>query len=39
MPQEVNNLPFDSLNKVVFKSGAEVIIGLAGGHIDFAVQQ
>jgi len=41
MPQflEVNNLPFDSLNKVVFKSGAEVITALAGGHIDFAAQQ
>jgi len=36
---EVNNLPFDSLNKVVFKSGAEVITALAGGHIDFAGQQ
>jgi tripartite-type tricarboxylate transporter receptor subunit TctC len=36
---EVNNLPFDSLNKVVFKSGAEVITALAGGHIDFAAQQ
>ena len=41
MPQflEVNNLPFDSLNKVVFKSGAEVVTALAGGHIDFAAQQ
>jgi tripartite-type tricarboxylate transporter receptor subunit TctC len=36
---EVNNLPFDSLNKVVFKSGAEVVTALAGGHIDFAAQQ
>ncbi len=41
MPQflEVNNLPFDSLNQVVFKSGAEVVTALAGGHIDFAAQQ
>ncbi len=41
MPQflEISNLPFDSLNKVVFKSGAEVITALAGGHIDFAAQQ
>jgi tripartite-type tricarboxylate transporter receptor subunit TctC len=41
MPQflEVNHLPFDSLNKVVFKSGAEVVTALAGGHIDFAAQQ
>ncbi len=41
MPQflEVNNLPFDSLNRVVFKSGAEVVTALAGGHIDLAAQQ
>jgi tripartite-type tricarboxylate transporter receptor subunit TctC len=41
MPQflEINDIPFDSLNKVVFKSGAEVITALAGGHIDFAAQQ
>jgi tripartite-type tricarboxylate transporter receptor subunit TctC len=41
MPQflEANHLPFDSLNKVVFKSGAEVVTALAGGHIDFAAQQ
>lgn len=41
MPQflEVNNLPFDSLNRVVFKSGAEVVTALAGGHIDLATQQ
>jgi tripartite-type tricarboxylate transporter receptor subunit TctC len=41
MPQflEENNLPIDSLNRVVFKSGAEVVTALAGGHIDFAAQQ
>ena len=36
---EVNNLPFDSPNRVVFKSGAEGVTALAGGHIDFAAQQ
>jgi len=41
MPQflEQNNLPFDSLHRVVFKSGAEVVTALAGGHIDLAAQQ
>lgn len=36
---DVNKLSIDSVNRVVFKSGAEVITALAGGHIDFASQQ
>lgn len=35
---EVNNLPFDIINPVVFKSGAEVTTALVGGHIDLAAQ-
>lgn len=36
---EVNNFSVDIINPVVFKSGAEVITALAGGHIDLAAQQ
>lgn len=36
---EANKLPLDSLNKVIFKSGGEVVTNLAGGHIDFVGQQ
>jgi tripartite-type tricarboxylate transporter receptor subunit TctC len=36
---EANQLPLESMNKVVFKSGGEVMTALAGGHIDFAGQQ
>jgi len=36
---EVNNFPPDIISSVVFKSGAEVITALAGGHIDIAAQQ
>jgi tripartite-type tricarboxylate transporter receptor subunit TctC len=36
---DANQLSLDSMNKVVFKSGGEVMTALAGGHIDFAGQQ
>jgi tripartite-type tricarboxylate transporter receptor subunit TctC len=36
---DANQLPLESMNKVVFKSGGEVMTAVAGGHVDFAGQQ
>ena len=36
---DANQLPLESMNKVVFKSGGEAMTAVAGGHVDFAGQQ